>query len=184
MLPNDFPKWQPVYYYFSRWKEDGTFEEIHENLRDKCREQQGKRRSPGVGLTDSQSMKTTRADGISRGVDGGKKVMGRKRHIITDAGGLLLTAEIHAANESDGKAEFRVIKTLSGRFERKKKLYTGGGYRGEQEEKVKKRLRMGYGNHPALEPVNRISATAQTMDGRKNLFMAGKFSQAVQRLQI
>ncbi|MDR1098819.1 MAG: transposase [Tannerella sp.] len=42
MLSRDFPKWQPVYYYFSRWKEDGTFEEIHENLRDKCREWQKK----------------------------------------------------------------------------------------------------------------------------------------------
>jgi putative transposase len=60
MLPCDLPKGQPVYYYFSQWKEDGTFEEIHERLRDKCREQQKRHRSPGVGLIDSQSVKTTR----------------------------------------------------------------------------------------------------------------------------
>jgi hypothetical protein len=68
-------------------------------------------------------VKTTRAGGESRGVDGGKKVMGRKRLIITDTVGLLLTAEIHAANEYDGKAGFRIIKSLYGRFERERKSF-------------------------------------------------------------
>jgi putative transposase len=137
MLPCDFPKWQLVYYYFSRWKEDGTFEDIHEVLRDRCREQQKKHRSPSVGLIDSQSVKTTRVGGESRGVDGGKKVRGRKRHIITDTNGFLLTVEIHAANEHDSKAGFRVIKSLFGRFERMQKIYADGGYRGELEENIK-----------------------------------------------
>jgi hypothetical protein len=122
MLPHDFPKRQQMYFF--HWKEDGTFEEIHENMRDKCRKQQGKRHSPGVGLTDSQNVKTTRAGGESRGVDGGKEVRGRKRHIITETNGLLLTVEIHAANENDDKAGFRVIKTLNGRFERMKYMPT------------------------------------------------------------
>jgi IS5 family transposase len=89
-------------------------------------------------LTDRQSIKTTRAGDERRGVDGGKEVRGCKRHIVTDTGGLLPTVEIHAANENDGKAGFRVIKSLNGRFERKKKLYADGAYRGEQEEKAKK----------------------------------------------
>jgi putative transposase len=94
-------------------------------------------RSPGVGLIDSQSVKTTRVGEKNRGVDGGKKVKGRKRHIITDIGGLLLTAEIYAASKNDGRAEFRIIKSLSGRFERMKKICTDGDYRGELADSVK-----------------------------------------------
>jgi hypothetical protein len=63
-----------------------------------------KRRAPGAGLTDSQSAKSARAGGESPGADGSKRIRGCKRHIITDTGGLLLTAEIHAANENEGKA--------------------------------------------------------------------------------
>jgi putative transposase len=105
-LPCDFPKWQLVYYYFSRWNADGTFEEIHETLRDRYRAQQNNHRSP----------------------------------IITDTNGLLLAVEIPATNENDGKAGFRVIKSLFGRFERMQKIYADGGYRGELEENIKNDL--------------------------------------------
>ncbi|MDR1056306.1 MAG: hypothetical protein LBL90_10930 [Prevotellaceae bacterium] len=83
-----------------------------------------------VGLTASQSVTTARVGGESRGVDGGKKIKGRKRRIITAAHGLLLVVGKHAANENEGKAGFREIKSLGSRFERMKKIYAGGGYRG------------------------------------------------------
>ena len=82
MLPHCFPKWQLVYYYFTRWKNEGIIEEVNELLRNLLRRKSGKKTSPSLALIDSQSVKTTRLGGAQRGFDGGKRVKGRKRHII------------------------------------------------------------------------------------------------------
>jgi len=140
MLPVCFPKWQLVYYYYSRWKEDGTFEEMNEILRNMLRKQKGKYLSPSVGLIDSQSVKTTRVGGESRGYDGNKNIKGRKRHIITDTNGWLLSVVIHAANEHDSQTGFEVMDTLKYRFDRMQKIYADGGYRGELADEVKNQL--------------------------------------------
>ena len=137
MLPRDFPKWELVYYYFTCWKRNGIIEQIHEALRDIVRKQAGRDESPSLALIDSQSVKTTRLGGQDRGVDGGKKVKGRKRHIITDSTGLLLAVVVHAANLHDSKAANDVIKLLKGRFKRLVKILADGGYRGELIEKTK-----------------------------------------------
>lgn len=81
MLPCCFPKWELVYYYFSKWENE----------------------SPNLACIDSQSVKTTRIGGDCRGIDGGKKIKGHKRHIIVDTMGLLLAVIVHAANEHDSK---------------------------------------------------------------------------------
>ncbi len=138
MLPNNFPPWKTVYYYFSKWKNDGTIELIHELLRDMIRLKSGKNESPSVALIDSQSVKTTRSGGVCRGIDGGKKTKGRKRHIIVDTMGLLLTVIVHAANEHDSKAASKVIVELKGRFHRLIKIIADGGYRGELVEKTQR----------------------------------------------
>ena len=109
MLPHCFPKWELVYYYFSKWKNDGTIELIHELLRDKVRKKAGRQVSPSLACIDSQSVKTTRIGGDCRGIDGGKKIKGRKRHIITDFLGLLLAVVVHAANVHDSKGAADVI---------------------------------------------------------------------------
>jgi putative transposase len=140
MLPSDFPKWELVYYYFHKWSRDGTLEEINDVLRNRLRKKRGRKVSPSVGIIDSQSVKTTRVGGEKRGVDGGKHIKGRKRHIVTDTQGFLLAVSVHAANEHDSKAGFEVLEQLKWRFGRMKKIYADGGYRGELVDKVKHEL--------------------------------------------
>lgn len=142
MLPSDFPKWESVYYYFKKWSRDGTIEEIHEALRKRVRLKRGKKSSPSVGIIDSQSVKTTKFADAERGIDGNKKIKGRKRHIVTDTQGLLLALDVHSANQHDSKAGFNVLKQLKYRFERMEKIYADGGYRGKLVEQVK--LELGY----------------------------------------
>ncbi len=99
-LPGDFPAWQSVYYYFRKWSRDGTFKKLHDYLRGLLRKSIGKEISPSVGIIDSHSVRGTYR-GRDRGIDGGKKVKGRKRHIVTDTQGLVLAVRVHPANRHD-----------------------------------------------------------------------------------
>lgn len=138
MLPLHFPPWKLIYFYFTKWKNDGTIELIHELLRDKTRKKSDRNESPSVGIIDSQSVKTTRIGGLNRGIDGGKKTKGRKRHIVVDTMELLLAVVVHAANEHDSKSAPMVIEELRGRFARLVKIIADGGYRGELIENTRK----------------------------------------------
>lgn len=137
MLPKEYPKWELVYYYYSKWRDDGTFEEVHENLRNQTRKRAGKQVSPSLAIIDSQSRDMTRSGGTDRGFDGGKNVKGRKRHIVVDSMGLLLTVVVHAANHHDSKVAFKVIETLKHRFPRLVKIIADAGYRGQLAYNIK-----------------------------------------------
>lgn len=139
-LPKEFPKWQSVYYYFRRFERDGTWVLMHERLRAEVRRKSGKHKHPTAGSIDSQSVKTI---GISScfGFDAGKKVKGRKRHILVDTLGLLLAVVVTTADVQDRDGARRLLPKLSGSCKKLRKVWVDGGYRGLLLDWVKLQFR-------------------------------------------
>ena len=138
MLPKDFAPWQSVYFYFRKWKLEGVFEQMMHHLRDTVRKAFGKQTSPSVGLIDSGSVRTSHhIDSSEYGIDGGKRVKGRKEHIIVDTLGLPMAVKIHAANIHDSVGAVDPITQLRFVFPRLKRIIADGGYRGKLAEFVK-----------------------------------------------
>ena len=132
MLPNDFPHWSAVYYYFKKWKNDGLFEEVMDNLNEKQRKASNKTVSPSVGIIDSQSVKTAHTCAQDVGYDAGKKIKGRKRHIVTDTIGCLLLVLVHGANIQDRNGIKMVLPLLKDKFLGSiKAIIADGGYSGQ-----------------------------------------------------
>ncbi len=137
MLPQDYPKWQTVYFYFSRWKRDGTLEQIQQRLVEKIRKQEGRKTEPSAAIIDAESVKTTLVGGESRGFDAGKKVKGRKRHIVVDTLGLILAVVIQNAATQDRNGTDEVIKWLTRSWHCIKTIFADGGYSGKVIGRIK-----------------------------------------------
>lgn len=104
MLPHDFDPKSTVYEYFAQWREDGTWNNLLAALRTKVRVAAGRKPTPSAMCIDSQTIKTTEVGGEERGYDGGKKINGRKRHLLVDTMGLLIAVVITTAALDDGAA--------------------------------------------------------------------------------
>jgi len=130
MLPKDFPPYTTVYEYYRRWRKDGTVIRIHDALRRQVRVEAGRDPEPSAGVIDSQSVKTTEVGG-EHGYDAGKKINGRKRHLLVDTMGLVLLVVVHTANIQDRDGARLLLAKAKALFPRLQRIWADGGYAGK-----------------------------------------------------
>lgn len=131
MLPREFGKWNTIYGYFKRWRRDGVWVSLMEALRQLERRRVGRQSEPSAGSVDSQSVKTA-TQGSAVGFDGGKKIKGRKRHLLVDTLGLIIAVVVTAANTDDRLGLVALLtRYFAGGVKRLRKLWVDNGYRAE-----------------------------------------------------
>ncbi len=138
MLPKEFPKWKMVYYYFTKWVEMGVIEDIMHRINEIIRIKLGKEAQPSMVIIDCQSVKTTSVGGI-RGFDGNKNINGRKRHIIVDTLGNVLSVIVHSAHLHETAMAELVVRRFREVFFRATKIVADGGYRGKLITTIKQK---------------------------------------------
>lgn len=129
LLPKDFGPWSTVYSVFRSWVKDGHWERIHDILRTKVRQADGRQPGPTAAILDSQTVKIGDQGGV-RGYDAGKKIGGRKRHILVDVLGLLLGVYVGPADEQDRDGAKTLLGRCVGWFGRLAKIWADAGYAG------------------------------------------------------
>ena len=141
-LPHDLPKWKTVYHYFRQFRMQGLWENLNHRIREAVRQAEGREAQASAMIIDSQSARSAEG-GEKRGYDGGKKITGRKRHLIVDTLGLVVKANVTAANVQDvhaGKQTFQKLLERPEHLTRLQTIFADGGYRGELVSWVEENL--------------------------------------------
>jgi putative transposase len=132
-LPHDFPNYNTVFGYFNNWKRTGVWEQIHQQLRELVREQEGRHIEPSKGIIDSQSVKTVETAKVeTRGFDFHKWTKGRKRQILVDAIGLILGVVITSANVTDRDGAILIFDQIDDKFPRLEVIVADQAYAGAE----------------------------------------------------
>lgn len=136
-LDSQFPKWRAVYYYFDKWSKNGALEKMNMALNSIERLQLNREPCPSLGLIDSQSVKLVPMIYEHRGIDGHKRINGRKRHLLVDVLGRIWKTEVHAANIHDSPGGVALLEDLKSNMPRLEKILTDKSYRKTFEKAVK-----------------------------------------------
>jgi transposase len=126
-VPHDLAPWDAAYRWFAAWSADGTWRRVHEALRDRVRADDGRSPQPSAAVLDSQSAKSAEG-GEQIGYDAGKRVRGRKRHLLVDSNGLLLHRVVHSAGVQDRAGAKLVLRDLHVGFPGIGLIWVDGGY--------------------------------------------------------
>jgi len=137
-LPKEFPPWGTVYWHFRRWRADGSLDRLHDALRDAVRDAEGRDEQPTAAIIDAQSVKgADTVSSSSRGYDAGKKVNGRKRHVVVDTVGMLLLVMVTTASVQDRDGARPVLEAMAVMHPGVRVVWADGGYAGKLVDWVK-----------------------------------------------
>ena len=181
-LPAEYGPWQTVYYYFRKWRDEGVIEQLSALLVGEARRRLGRRTEPSLGVIDSRSVRTSHHVDADRGIDGNKKVKGRKQHVVTDSLGLIIGAAVHPANVHDSKGARLVLDGLRGASRRLTRILADGGRGGSLADRVMERLgaRLEVTAQPVLPgrdfvPAGRVERTFAWMENFRRLTIDYEF---------